>query len=133
MKGEFMFLNKFKFNFKFIGRSKKQVEEFVPRIYRPRHRCPYYGFYSSFGAMMDINVDGCAFMTNSFSPCQLKRSEKIPNWINCSFNNGKDLSEDENKIRVFPKEFFPKDQNSWMGITLSEWKDYIMKDLILKP
>lgn len=86
---------------------------------------------------MDSAGNQCALITSSFSPCRMVIVNEKPDWTKCSFNT------EENKpvineilsstLTVNAKEFWPEGKNSWKGIPIKDWFDYVMDDKTERP
>jgi hypothetical protein len=115
------------------SKPEKTLEIITPVHPQPRYRCPFYGFHSTVGVMMDQKGNGCGLITGSHSPCQMEIYINVPNWNNCSLNKGEDLSELDNRLRVFPGEFWPKGIESWKGLTFGQWRRHVMDERTVRP
>jgi hypothetical protein len=112
----------------------KEGLEVVPVHPKPRYKCPFYGFHSAMGRMlMDQRGNECASFVDSYSPCQMKIRGETPEWDKCPLNKGEDLSILDNRLVVFPDEFWPKWAESWKGITFGKWRKYIMDEKTERP
>lgn len=98
-----------------------------------RHPCPFYGFNGMFGNFFDQKGNQCGLLRDSYSPCQMDPSGERSNWEECSLNNPMSrefFEENASRIKIYPEEFWPRDREgvkaqSWEGITLKQWMDYI--------
>jgi len=80
----------------------------------------------SFGAFVDSEGNQCGLLVESYSPCQLENHE--PNWKECPFNtkeSRENLAKIIGKVRIFPNEFKPQKSESWKGILMRNWIEYI--------
>jgi hypothetical protein len=111
--------------------SSKEMPETYTENQRPP--CPFYGFdgrYVSRGfGFMDVKVNCCALITNSFSPCQMEsRQHKEPNWDQCPFYNSEDWEDFKKRVadvRIYPQEFWPVDTEEWEGIRFNKWLEFL--------
>lgn len=112
----------------FISLFKKKEEvKLEPLTPKQRPACPFYGFFMG----MDQEGNQCALIYDSYSPCPVEMKGQTPDWSKCPFNNEenkKALEEIADQSKVYPKEFRPKDINSWDGISLRAWMKYVMKE-----
>ena len=125
---------------KYFRKGNKQDEEnpaaalvpteiISPTFEKKRYPCPFYGFYTGPGALLDQKGNQCALMVDSYSPCQMGLQEQTPDWNKCRFNNEKNKRVIETIIeesRIYPDEFFPAGAKSWKGIPLKVFADYVM-------
>jgi hypothetical protein len=109
-----------------------------PKLQKPRHRCPFYGF--RYGGAPNIFMDSegnqCALMMKSYSPCKMEFNAQTPDWNKCPFNNEKNREALENIKQfamIFPEEFTPEEKSSWAGMPLKEWINYVMSDSVERP
>lgn len=90
-----------------------------------RPNCPFYGFTTMMGVVMDTKGNGCALVANSHSPCRMEIGGAGPDWINCAFNTP-ELQQEIRGLgdspRIFPDECQPPDSaNGWKGVPLRAW------------
>jgi len=93
---------------------------------KKRPLCPFYGFHFNGEFMKDTRGNQCALMEGNY-PCQMEIDGRKPNWNICSVNT-EDYREDLEsiaEIQTFPREF--ADGKEWSGISLRDWRDYILE------
>ncbi|MFC1656650.1 hypothetical protein ACFL14_01635 [Patescibacteria group bacterium] len=109
---------------------------FLPVYEKLRYPCPFYGFYSSYGAFMDQDGNQCPLI-GGYSPCRMKMAGKKPNWEECTVFNTIDnksmISALIGQSTIFPDEFHPTGLKEWYGVPFSEWWDYIMDSDTPRP
>jgi len=103
--------------------------EIKPYTLVRRPPCPFYGFSTmSGGVMKDSGGNQCALKTKSYNPCQREIMGHMLNWLGCPLNtkkNRRKIERNLEKMWVFPREFRPEGIESWEGILLKDWVDYI--------
>jgi hypothetical protein len=112
--------------FDFIKKYFKNSTE--PNYKKSRPNCPFYGFHSAPGILVDQDGNECALIIESYSPCLLERTGDKPDWDKCCFNDPKNkqvLEQIAKSVKVFPSEFFPKNKTSLKGMPFKEWANYI--------
>jgi len=122
----------------FLSLFKKSPKSLKPVIKKPRHRCPFYGFFHarSTDVLIDQQGNQCALIVTSYSPCQMEFRKQTPDWDKCSLNAEKDkeiIEEMMDSCRVFPDEFMPEDRSKWAGLSLREWMEYVMGNKVPRP
>ena len=103
----------------------------IPQPYhkKERYQCPFYGFDGTNKRVyLDSEGNQCGLKTLSYAPCQMEIDGDTPDWGKCPHNteeNRKGLTKILDKVRLFPKEFYPPRTKSWGGITLRQWIQYL--------
>ena len=106
------------------------MESLTPVMDKKRYACPFYGFYMAPGALLDTEGNQCALLTDSYSPCQMQVYGELPNFGACPTNTEekrKSIEAVSDHLMVFPKEFKPKGNKSWEGISFKEWQEYVIQ------
>lgn len=120
----------------FLGLFKKSSKESVDlsRVIslRPRHKCPFYGFFcaKSAAAFLDQRGNQCALRVTSYTPCEMEFHKETPDWSKCPLNAEKDreiIEEMMDSYKIFPDEF------GSAGLSLREWSAYVMNDKVPRP
>jgi hypothetical protein len=105
--------------------------EMKPFYERERPPCPFYSFSYQGIIFMDSEGNQCGMNQKTIGPCYMELQGQKPSWTKCSLNRGpfgeKDLKAAE-KIKVFPKEFYPPNLNGWGGISMRDWLEHILGD-----
>lgn len=100
----------------------KDNEKLEPQTEKARYPCPFYGFHTALGLLIDQTGNQCALITTSYSPCQMEINGQTPDFNLCQFNNPDEMKKLEQmaaQVRVFPREFGPN------GLSINDWKEYI--------
>ena len=97
-----------------------------PVYSKPRHKCPFYGFFLLGLLMTDDRGFGCG-LDNSI--CYMKN--ETPDWNKCPFKIEDGKTETiKDSYSVYSKDFnFPKKQQ----ISLRRWWNFVMNDKTRRP
>lgn len=98
-----------------------------PPIRKDRPDCPFYGFTSYFGFMIDTGGNGCG-LTGEHKPCLMEMKNEKPEWDDCSYKNI--FSEEQllslcSETRIIPREWQPTHGN-WDGVSMQEWIEALL-------
>ncbi len=104
--------------------SNQELSSYTPQ---EKSDCPFHGFKVVAGSMVEIGGNRCA-LKEPGNLCQKDIMGNLSSWVGCSLNTKitKSIIEiNSEKIKVFSKEFFPPEAESWKGISLGVWMEYI--------
>ena len=109
----------------------KKREPADPQVVPPYSgpKCPFYG-YIGCGTLYTENHGNACALTGEHRPCHMEMAGNAPEWDKCPvFNHEKNapvIATLMDNVSVAPEAFWPKGANSWAGMKLREWYEYVM-------
>lgn len=105
-----------------------QVPALSPDI--PAKVCPFYGFASMAGLFIEQKGNQCP-LKDGYSPCHMEMEQKPVDWFKCQYSNVSNkeaVEEILEKGTIFPEALKPPGLDSWKGIRLKDWFQFVLED-----